>query len=98
MLVLLQSIRTSALKRNGLLDETCPLEMASQERFDAYGFGKLKQEEIVKDYSRKYKLPHFCESFGRELYSGQASETLAAGSGLVNLDFSYKLTARSFCH
>ena len=46
------------LKRGSILDETCPLENAPQERFDAYGFGKLKQEEIVKDYGRKYKLPY----------------------------------------
>ena len=38
------------LKRGALLDETCPLEDAPQERFDAYGFGKLKQEELVKEY------------------------------------------------
>ena len=44
-------------KHNSLLDETCPLETASQERFDAYGFGKLKQEEIVREYARKYRLP-----------------------------------------
>ena len=46
-----------SLKRNGLLDETCPLEAASQERFDAYGFGKLKQEEIVREYMKRYGLP-----------------------------------------
>jgi nucleoside-diphosphate-sugar epimerase len=46
-----------SLKRNGLLDETCPLEMAPQERFDAYSFGKLKQEEIVREYAERYGLP-----------------------------------------
>jgi len=35
---------TLKLKRGALLDETCPLEDAPQERFDAYCFGKLKQE------------------------------------------------------
>jgi nucleoside-diphosphate-sugar epimerase len=44
------------LKRNGLLDETCPLELAPQERFDAYGFGKLKQEEVVQEYAKNYGL------------------------------------------
>ena len=46
-----------SLKHNSLLDETCPLETASQERFDAYGFGKLKQEEIVRKYAKHYRLP-----------------------------------------
>jgi nucleoside-diphosphate-sugar epimerase len=49
---------TLSLKRGDLLDETCPLEDSPQERFDAYGFGKLKQEELVKEYARKYELPY----------------------------------------
>jgi len=46
------------LKRHAMLDETCPLEDAPQERFDAYGFGKLKQEQIVKEYGLKYQIPY----------------------------------------
>src|SRR5205823_13404440 len=46
------------LKHGALLDETCPLEEAPQERYDAYGFGKLKQEELVKEYGRKHGLPY----------------------------------------
>jgi nucleoside-diphosphate-sugar epimerase len=45
------------LKRGAVLDETCPLENAPQERYDAYGFGKLKQEELVREYGNKYDLP-----------------------------------------
>ena len=46
------------LKRGAPLDETCALEDAPQERFDAYGFGKLKQEELVKDYGSRHNLPY----------------------------------------
>jgi nucleoside-diphosphate-sugar epimerase len=46
------------LRRGALLDENCPLEDAPQKRFDAYGFGKLKQEEFVREYGEKYKLPY----------------------------------------
>src|SRR6266581_7763137 len=46
------------LRRGALLDENCPLEDAPQKRFDAYGFGKLKQEELVREYGRRYKLPY----------------------------------------
>ncbi len=49
---------TLSLKRGDLVDETCPLEDAPQERFDAYGFGKLKQEELVKQYGSEYGLPY----------------------------------------
>src|SRR4030095_7889350 len=47
-----------SLKRGALSDETCQLENAPQERFDAYGFGKLKQEQIVREYGNKHKLPY----------------------------------------
>jgi len=47
-----------SLKRGALLDETSPLEDAPQERFDAYGFGKLRQEGLVKEYGDKYQLPY----------------------------------------
>jgi nucleoside-diphosphate-sugar epimerase len=46
------------LKHDALLDETCPLEDAPQERFDPYGFGKLKQEELVREYGSRYNLPY----------------------------------------
>src|ERR1019366_2486299 len=45
------------MERGALLDETCPLEDAPQERCDAYGFGKLQQEKIVRDYAKKQNLP-----------------------------------------
>jgi len=34
------------------------LEDAPQKRFDAYGFGKLKQEELVREYGEKHGLPY----------------------------------------
>jgi nucleoside-diphosphate-sugar epimerase len=46
------------LKRGALLDENCPLEDNAQERFDAYAFGKLKQEELVREYGRQRRLPY----------------------------------------
>jgi nucleoside-diphosphate-sugar epimerase len=49
---------TLGLKHGELVDESCPLEDAPQERFDAYGFGKLKQEELVKHYGSEYGLPY----------------------------------------
>ncbi len=45
------------MERHALLDETCPLEDAPQERHDAYGFGKVQQEKIVRDYAQKRNLP-----------------------------------------
>ncbi|HEX8281201.1 MAG TPA: NAD(P)-dependent oxidoreductase [Chthoniobacterales bacterium] len=47
-----------SLERGALLDENCALETAPQERGDAYCFGKLKQEEIVRRYGRERGLPY----------------------------------------
>ncbi len=49
---------TLKLKRGAALDETCALEDAPQERFDAYCFGKLKQEELVRQYGDQHRLPY----------------------------------------
>src|SRR6266436_4303380 len=46
------------LKKGTVLNETCPLEDSPQERCDAYGFGKLKQEELVRQYGKQYRLPY----------------------------------------
>ena len=46
------------MERGALLDETCPLEDAPQERHDAYCFGKLRQEEFVRDYGQNRRLPY----------------------------------------
>ncbi len=45
------------LSHGALQDETCPLEDSPQERYDAYGFGKLKQEDLVREYGAKRGLP-----------------------------------------
>jgi nucleoside-diphosphate-sugar epimerase len=46
------------MKRGALLDETSPLETAPQERYDSYAFGKLKQEELVREYGIARGLPY----------------------------------------
>lgn len=46
------------IRRRAVLDETCPLEDSVQERYDPYGFGKLKQEELVKAYGKQFGLPY----------------------------------------
>ena len=49
---------TLSLKRGDILDERCLLEDSPQQRYDAYGFGKLKQEEVVREYGSRYGLPY----------------------------------------
>ena len=46
------------LRRGALLDESCALEDSFQERYDPYGFGKFKQEQLVFDYGKRCGLPY----------------------------------------
>jgi nucleoside-diphosphate-sugar epimerase len=40
-----------------MLDESCPVEARPELRGDAYCFAKLKQDEIVSEYSKKFGIP-----------------------------------------
>ena len=44
--------------KNGarLLDESCPIDEHPELRGDAYGFAKLKQDQIVIDYAKKHGI------------------------------------------
>jgi nucleoside-diphosphate-sugar epimerase len=46
------------LGRGAPLDESCALEDSHQKRNDAYGFGKLKQEELVREYGASRGLKY----------------------------------------
>lgn len=48
----------SNMKRGGMIDEACEVESKFMERYDSYCFGKAKQDEIVMDYGRRYKVPY----------------------------------------
>jgi nucleoside-diphosphate-sugar epimerase len=73
---------TFHLKRGSLVDETFPLEDAPQERFDAYAFGKLKQEELVKEYGKTHRLPYVILRPGSVFGPGRT-----ALSGRVGINF-----------
>jgi nucleoside-diphosphate-sugar epimerase len=67
------------LKRGAVLDETCPLEDAPQQRFDPYAFGKLKQEEIVKQYGTEHGLPYVIVRPGAVFGPGKQAVTGRVG-------------------
>jgi nucleoside-diphosphate-sugar epimerase len=46
------------IARGGLLDETCELESRLVERAEAYAFAKLKQDQLVTEYAKKYGFPY----------------------------------------
>src|SRR5947207_1954937 len=74
-----------ALKRSALLDENCPLENAPQERFDAYGFGKLKQEELVKEYGEVHNLPYVILRLGYVFGPGKRELNCRVGTSAFGL-------------
>jgi nucleoside-diphosphate-sugar epimerase len=41
-----------------LLDEACPVDRQPLARGDAYCFSKVKQDELVEDYGRKFAIPY----------------------------------------
>lgn len=53
------SVYTNQKKTNGsLLDESCPIEEHPELRGEAYCFGKVKQEQIVKEYGKNFGIPY----------------------------------------
>jgi nucleoside-diphosphate-sugar epimerase len=46
------------LRRGAIWDESCPLEENLEERYDAYVYGKIKQDQIVLAYHQKHGIPY----------------------------------------
>jgi nucleoside-diphosphate-sugar epimerase len=46
------------MRRGSLLDESAPLEKEPVRRHDPYGYGKLKQEQIVERYHQMFGVPY----------------------------------------
>jgi len=53
------AVYTNTQKRHWrLLDETCPVETRPELRGDAYCFAKVKQDEIVVEYAKRFGIPY----------------------------------------
>ena len=46
------------IPRGGLMDESCEVDTNFVERWEAYTYGKAKQDEIVLEYAHKYNVPY----------------------------------------
>lgn len=68
-----------------ILDETYPLEDAPQERYDAYAFGKLKQEELVREYGEKFGLPYVILRPGTVFGPGKSGLSGRVGIGTFGI-------------
>lgn len=81
------------LKKGTVLNETCPLEDSPQERCDAYGFGKLKQEELVRQYGKQYRLPYVILRPGAVF--GPGKQDLSGRIGIDTFGFFIHLGGRN---
>jgi nucleoside-diphosphate-sugar epimerase len=43
--------------KGGMLDETCEIDREPALRYEAYVYGKVKQDELILDYARRFNLP-----------------------------------------
>jgi nucleoside-diphosphate-sugar epimerase len=63
-----------------LLDETCPVETRPELRGDPYCFAKVKQDEIVAEYGRRFEIPYVTVRPG--YVYGPGNESIASRVGI----------------
>jgi len=66
-------------QRSRLLDESCPVEVHPELSGNAYCFAKVKQEQIVRELSRKYSIPYVMVRPGSVYGPGHAQITGRVG-------------------
>lgn len=71
--------------RQRVLDESCPLDARPDLRGDAYGFAKLKQDEIVMEYGTKFRVPYVIVRPGYVYGPGNEAITGRVGIGTFGL-------------
>jgi nucleoside-diphosphate-sugar epimerase len=71
--------------RGRLLDESCPVEPHPERRGDAYSFAKLKQDELVMDYGKRFGLPYVIVRPGFVYGPGNEAITGRVGLGTFGI-------------
>jgi nucleoside-diphosphate-sugar epimerase len=64
-----------------VLDEACPVEKHPELRGDAYSFAKVKQDEIVEEYGRNFRIPYVIVRPGYVLGPEKGAITSRVGIG-----------------
>jgi nucleoside-diphosphate-sugar epimerase len=68
-----------AIARGRLLDESCELDSKPELRYEAYSYGKTKQEELVREYGKKYNIPYVTVRPGAVYGPGKSQITARVG-------------------
>lgn len=80
------AVYTNIEKRQGtLLDETCTTETRADLRGDAYCFAKVRQDEIVSEYSKRFGIPSVIVRPGYVFGPGNPGITGRVGIGTFGL-------------
>jgi nucleoside-diphosphate-sugar epimerase len=64
-----------------LLDESCPVEEHPEHRGEAYCYAKVKQEQLVADYGKRFGIPYVVVRPGAVYGSGKGNITGRVGIG-----------------
>jgi nucleoside-diphosphate-sugar epimerase len=73
------------LKRGGLFDESCEIEPNLEERYDAYVYAKLKQDELVAEYCQKHGL--HCVTIRPGIVFGPGKKAIPGAVGIDTFGF-----------
>src|SRR5436309_12049290 len=80
------AVYTNAQKpRRRLLDESCPVEKRPELRGDAYCFAKVKQDEIVTEYGKRFGIPYVIVRPGYVYGPGHEGITNRVGIGTFGI-------------
>lgn len=71
--------------RRRVLDESCPIEKHPELRGEAYCFAKVKQDEIVTEYGKKFGVPYVIVRPGHVYGPGNEAITGRVGTGTFGL-------------
>ena len=66
-------------KLRSVLDETCPTEEHPEQRGEAYCFAKVKQDQIVADYGKNFRIPYVIVRPGHVYGPGNEAITARVG-------------------
>jgi nucleoside-diphosphate-sugar epimerase len=75
------AVYTNTRKLHGrLLDESCPVETQPATRGDAYCFAKVRQDEVVNEYSKQFGIP--CVTVRPGVVYGPGNEAIHSRVGI----------------
>lgn len=67
------------LKGNEILDEKCDIEKEPERSGEAYCYGKIKQEDLILEYAKKYNIPFVIVRPGAVYGPGSSEISLRVG-------------------